>query len=338
MPVRTESKFSRYVRAFDDYNMPAEQILNELKENAERLSARGIRMKLLADDFFAGRHGNLYASPIPKGAITPYHNHDFYEINYVIEGECVQYIEGRDLIMKKGDMLLMPPEAFHASCPVGDSRCMNILIRTDFLKSEEEKFRKYNKNNFLSFLMKGRVYMLFRDIAEKSASESALALINELKSGVHYAPFSEIYTESLASKLFVELTECTRFDTMFSVNSHNAGIDSPEMLLQYIRDNISGVTLESASAHFGYTGAHLSRLVKKYTGNSFAVFVNTQRILKAEYLLARTGVPISGIPVLIGLDSKEYFCRMFKKVNGMTPSEYRKMQNAKGKMELGVRS
>ena len=102
------------------------------------------------------------------------------------------------------------------------------------------------------------------------------------------------------------------------------GNESPDIILQYIRDNISSINLESASAHFGYTGAHLSRLVKKYTGSSFAVFVNTQRILKAEYLLSATGVPISSIQSLVGLDSKEYFSRMFKKLSGMTPSDYRK--------------
>ena len=324
MPVRTETKFYRYVKLIDKGDMPAEQILKELKEQAEKLSVKGIKMKLLADDFFYGRAGNLFTSNIINGSITPYHNHDFYEINYVIEGECVQYVEGRDLIMKKGDLLLLPPDAFHAPCPVGDSKCVNILIRERFMKELEQRFGKCIKENYLTYLMKNKVYMLFKEVNEKEASKTADCLIKELASGVHFPPFDEVYTESLASKLIVELTECTRFDTIFWSESHDVGNDSPERILQYIRDNIAWVNLENASAHFGYTGAHLSRLVKKYTGNSFATFVNTQRILKAEYLLAKTGVPISTIPALVGLESKEYFGRMFKKVNGITPSEFRK--------------
>ena len=328
MPIRTELKFSRYVKNVDSRNMPAEKILDELKDHAEKLSLKGTEMKLLADDFIGGSCVNICLSGITNGSITPYHNHDFYEINYVVSGECVQYIEGGSIIMKQGDLLFMPPEAFHAPCPVGDSVCINILMRKNWFYGMEERLKDCDQNNYLTFLRKGRIYMLFRDISVNRAGKTVDALMKEVKESLNYASLHGIYIESIVSKLLIELSECTRFDTLFSEKSHNVGAESPDIILQYIRDNISGINLESASAHFGYTGAHLSRLVKKYTGSSFAVFVNTQRILKAEYLLSSTGVPISSIPSLIGLDSKEYFCRMFKKINGITPSVYRKKHSS----------
>ena len=42
MSLRTEVKFNRYVKVFDNYNMPAEKILCELEENAEKLASKGI--------------------------------------------------------------------------------------------------------------------------------------------------------------------------------------------------------------------------------------------------------------------------------------------------------
>ena len=49
-----------------------------------------------------------------------------------------------------------------------------------------------------------------------------------------------------------------------------------------------------------------------------------QRMLRAEQLLLQTDTPIGKIPELVGLDSKEYFSRVFKRYNDVTPSEYRK--------------
>ncbi len=334
--ARTENKFSKYVKPLKNAGISTDQILRELEEHAEKLTARGIRMQLLADDFFSGTKERLNTSNITNAVITPYHNHDFYEINYVISGECVQYIEGKGLIMKKGDLLILPPAAFHAPCPVIGSKCTNILMRADYLKIVEEHLRKCDKDNFLSFLMNNRRYMLFHDISEHKAAETADILIKELKSRFHYAPFDGIYTESLALKLIVELSACTCFGTLFSAGGYTIDKECLEMILQYIRDNISSVNLENASVHFGYTGAHLSRIIKKYTGSSFSTFVNTQRILKSKYMLTKTDIPISNIAALVGLDSKEYFCRMFKKNNGITPSEYRRTQKSTDNSEINL--
>lgn len=322
MSVRAEVKFMRYVKKAS-LSDPPDQILKELEENAKKLSLKGTELKLFAEDFITGRSTNIHCSPI-NCSIIPYHNHDFYEINYCLDGQCAQYIEGKRLIMKKGDFLLLPTEAFHASCSVGDSKCINILIRAEWLKSLEERFRKYDRNNFLSLLINNKVYMLFNDISDTKAALSIRVLMQQLKKNSNYAPYDDIYVESLASKLMVELSVCDRLDTTVSLNSHNVGVENPEVICQYIRDNISSVTLDSASAHFGYTGAHLSRLIKKYTGNSFSMFLKTQRILKAESLLVKTDLPTSDIAEHLGLDSKEYFCRMFKRVNGIAPSVYRK--------------
>ena len=55
-----------------------------------------------------------------------------------------------------------------------------------------------------------------------------------------------------------------------------------------------------------------------------------ERIIHAKNLLKNTSLSIAEISKAAGLDSKAYFCNMFKKQTGMTPNEYRKMARNTG--------
>jgi AraC-like DNA-binding protein len=47
-------------------------------------------------------------------------------------------------------------------------------------------------------------------------------------------------------------------------------------------------------------------------------------MVAAEHLLSKTDMPIREIAVSTGLESPEYFSRVFKKYNGVSPMQYRK--------------
>lgn len=336
MPASLLDKFGKYTTKLANSSASADQLLAMLKTKAEFIASKGINMKFLADDFFEGVVGNVRYSKILPGTITPYHCHDFYEINYIASGECVQYIDGKNIIMKAGDLLFIHPDAYHISCPVGDSIGYNILIRGDFFRCQEELFKKTDKNNYLTFLRNNKVYMMFHNILDNKAAEAIETLIGEIQNEnkAPHTSFNNIYIENLTSNVFVALARCPRNDTMFRTGSHSIGEKEIDVILQYISDNISNITLEQTSQFFGYSGTHLSKLIKKYTGNSFVTHVTNQRILKAEALLAKTDVPISSIHQMVGLDSNEYFFRMFRRINGITPLAFRKAHSKETSIEI----
>jgi len=86
-------------------------------------------------------------------------------------------------------------------------------------------------------------------------------------------------------------------------------------------DNIS-VEEISAMAHFNYS--YFCRLFKKATGKSYIDFLNYVRISVADELLRTTDLPISLILEKTGFTSLSYFNRVFKNLNGLSPSAYRK--------------
>ena len=84
-----------------------------------------------------------------------------------------------------------------------------------------------------------------------------------------------------------------------------------------------GLDTEELSKKFGYSERHLHRIIKNCTGNNFRILIMLERITHANSLLKNTTLSLDEISKVLGLKSKEYFCKLFKKQTGMTPMEYR---------------
>lgn len=77
------------------------------------------------------------------------------------------------------------------------------------------------------------------------------------------------------------------------------------------------------SRSLGLTPAYFCRLFHEQTGRHFSAFLTATRMEKAQQLLSQAQVrPIQEISQACGYPNKSYFCQVFKKYTGLTPSEY----------------
>ena len=326
MPINDFEKFRKYAPKRENVFIGVEKSIESLVENSDKFNLKGVQLTLLADDFFKDNKDSVSALIMSRESLIPPHNHDYYEINYVISGKCVENIGNRAFVLEEGDFLFMPPAVFHTSLPVDDSICVNILIKNKLIGEFENKFISSDIDNYLTRMQKQRSYIVFK-ARQTLAFETANRLLEHFRSNQTGKKYMALYAESLTLNLLLELAECDFEETAFSPKKQFSTTDVSGAILQYIRDNISSATLESVSSYFGYSPAHLSRIIKKHTGNSFSTFIMLQRMLRAEQLLSQSDIPIGNIPELIGLDSKEYFSRVFKRFNNISPSEYRKSKS-----------
>ena len=72
-----------------------------------------------------------------------------------------------------------------------------------------------------------------------------------------------------------------------------------------------------------YSKNYLSRIFSTRMGISVREYINGYRIEEAKRLLLTTDVPVGDIAMDVGFDSMTYFSTVFKKVTGVTPSQYR---------------
>nr|WP_283246413.1 helix-turn-helix transcriptional regulator [Paenibacillus sp. Marseille-Q4541] len=68
----------------------------------------------------------------------------------------------------------------------------------------------------------------------------------------------------------------------------------------------------------------LSRLFKQETGQSIIDYINFQRIKAAVQLLENHNLSITDIAQMVGYNDVNYFIKVFKKMNGITPKQFRK--------------
>ena len=89
-------------------------------------------------------------------------------------------------------------------------------------------------------------------------------------------------------------------------------------------------TQEELAEQFHISGRHFSRLMQQYYGMSYTEKVNEVRFNFAKEMLENSDVPISEVCARSGFQSYAYFGRVFKRLNGMSPSEYRKAKRNTG--------
>lgn len=68
---------------------------------------------------------------------------------------------------------------------------------------------------------------------------------------------------------------------------------------------------------------HLSKLINKYTGNTFYELLNNVRIEKAKVLLTDPKLKIGDIVDMVGYSDAAHFSRVFKRIVGISANEYR---------------
>jgi len=96
---------------------------------------------------------------------------------------------------------------------------------------------------------------------------------------------------------------------------------------QYVRDNLHRqLSLTVIAETFYLNPSYLSRLYKQRTGKGLLEFINETRIMRAMELLRQPNLKVNEIAIAVGLESAAYFTRLFKKVTGLTPQEYRELQ------------
>lgn len=97
-----------------------------------------------------------------------------------------------------------------------------------------------------------------------------------------------------------------------------------QMVLSYIHKNYNKeITMKQLSFQFNISTAYLGQLFKNETGDMFTNYINNIRIEKAKELLSTTNMKASEISELVGYPNANYFYRIFKKLTGISPTEYR---------------
>lgn len=96
--------------------------------------------------------------------------------------------------------------------------------------------------------------------------------------------------------------------------------------IRYMAERLhTSVNLPELARHAGVSKQHLNHLFKKETGRPPIDYFLRMKMQRAGQLLDLTDLSVKAVAASLGIDDPYYFSRLFKKVMGVSPSEYRKI-------------
>lgn len=100
--------------------------------------------------------------------------------------------------------------------------------------------------------------------------------------------------------------------------------DRIQKVLSYILKNIyKTIDIDSLAAISCLSKDHFIRLFRKEVNNTPLQYINQKKIEKAQLILITDSMPIKNISYLLAYEDHSYFNRLFKKLTGVTPQQYR---------------
>lgn len=156
-------------------------------------------------------------------------------------------------------------------------------------------------------------FLLFTDIYRQSSalsSEDYETVIAEIRKGNTIVELRRLF-DNILEKSKVQTNQKRYSETV----QHTIDIIN--------NDYTEEISLKSAAEALHLSVVYLGQLFKKETELSFNQYLNLVRIKKAQHLLLHTQQTINEISEAIGYNNTNYFSKMFKKLNGITPKEFR---------------
>jgi quercetin dioxygenase-like cupin family protein len=81
---------------------------------------------------------------IAKGGVVPVHQHESEQLTYIMEGALEFELEGRTVVVRKGEVLHIPSNVPHRAVALEDTLDLDIFspIRLDWLTGQDDYLRK----------------------------------------------------------------------------------------------------------------------------------------------------------------------------------------------------
>ena len=245
-----------------------------------------------------------------------------------------RYLRKGNMVMRSGDMQQMTDQEF--SIESIDTKEMNRGKILEFLKLGSKDEVVYFVEDFFRGAGAGALESeIFRQYIIMDAYFCVRDFMEELNLGVKQIQSPELSSASIRSKEGAMQYVIDLLETAVSLREQRAGDryrDVVAQVMDYIEENYADedLSLNVVASHVNFSPNHLSTIFSQQTNQTFIKYLTDFRMNKAKELLRCTGEKSSVISVQVGYKDAHYFSYLFKKTQGMTPTQYRNHKSAGG--------
>ncbi len=239
-------------------------------------------------------------------SISGLHEHDYYEFTVVLTGRYYQNINGKKVLLERGDFVFIPLGSNHQSFyEFGATRILNVGISKAFF---EQHYLFLLPNRFVA----SQVYQIKTEFL--TYIESVISSLN-FRNG-EFNEFLEVVTFYIVNRL--------RHHRETEVIA-----DVPDWLKNAVEKMHDKVMFgDKALANMvelsGKSQEYLTRATQRHYGKTPMQIINEIRIDFAKKQLEITNYSVADIAFDSGYSSQSMFIKNFKKLTSFTPKNYRK--------------
>lgn len=250
----------------------------------------------------------------------PGERHGFWEIMYADRGSIMVRCGDTDHVLSRGDMILLPPDHFHA-LHSDDTTPFNLFI-ISFTEATGSLAPLGGRVFRLTAPMKELIRAILREGKTAFVLPMPKTRRNHLQTRSN-APFGgeqliKLWLEQLLILLYRESTVPGAVETRARYDD-----DIASRILSLLKDHLrEQLTLSDITLTLGYGKTHLSNVFKRVYGHSIMEYYEALKIDEAKYLLRDGTMSIAQISDHLGFSSPQYFSKRFSKLVKMSPRQY----------------
>jgi YesN/AraC family two-component response regulator len=253
--------------------------------------------------------------------------HDFWEMVYIESGEAIAMADDGNVPLFPGDVIFHKPGEVHSikSANGTTAKAFFICFHTTNKSAkifESLKIALENEQKQMIYRLydEARKIYLNRKKYYRSVIFSSSALSPDAPTGAQQL-FKNHLEEFLIS--VIQLVEKSANVITYESKEELEGLIYQKMLEKISAAVYSSISVEDVLIEFNYGKTYLSQLFKKHCGLSIMQYYNSLKIKEAKKLIKEGKLTMAKISEKLGFNNQYYFSRVFKKVEGISPSEYK---------------
>lgn len=250
-----------------------------------------------------------------KNYTMEYHHHDCLEINYITSGTCIYHVNSNKYLLKKKNLLILDSSVPHKLEFISSHPCLILgmsyksipkksgLVYLNDIASTSQSVETFFENFKVSMTIQDAhsIYPILQSIAKEYHGEN-----------------NPIYQNILLTKTLIDVSRLI-------LNDNQQSINYIDLIKDYIQFNYFSINnIDEIADYVGLNKIYMQRLFKQYNNKTIWNYLTELRIKEAAHILKFTDIPVGDIDKYVGINSRQNFYILFKKIYGVSPSEYRK--------------
>lgn len=257
-----------------------------------------------------------YGQPAGAG-MRQRHYHDHYELYYLLSGRRKYFINHTVYPVEEGDIVLVQKGDVHITQAAGNSSYVRYLVNFD------ERALEGLGSSTASLLACYASKLIHVPPGRREHLEH---LLSSMELEYHeYDVYSAHMLRCRLVELLVFVNRCAQNQSAPVPQAQDGPAPKIQEAARFICEHyMEPLSLAAAARVAGMSPSYFSRQFKAVTGMCFSQFVNNVRVKEASRLLLSSKACITDVAFACGFEDSNYFGDVFRRLRGLSPSQYRK--------------